>query len=168
MAMAPGSIVEHLDVFEDVGLCVIACSIDLLSDSLLLQAAEERLRNRVVPAISSTAHARIEFVCFAEADPVVASILRPLVRVHDNRLFRSSSPHSHQKCVQDDVSSQGRLHGPPDDHSTVKVHNGGQVQPAFPGPDVGDVRKAPPVSLDTDLGRIQCPRRWGKWFDRGG
>ena len=21
--------------------------------------------------------------------------------------------------------------------------------------------KAPPVSLDTDLGRIQCPRRWG-------
>ena len=27
--------------------------------------------------------------------------------------------------------------------------------------------KAPPVFLDTDEGRIQCPRRWGKWFDRG-
>ena len=30
------------------------------------------------------------------------------------------------------------------------------------------VIRVPPVFLDTDLGRIQCSRRWGKWVDRGG
>ena len=73
MAVAPGSIVEHLDVFEDVCLGEIACSVDLLPDSLLFQAAEERLRNRVVPTVPSAAHAGVELVCFAETDPVVAA-----------------------------------------------------------------------------------------------
>ncbi len=42
MAMAAGSIVKHLDVFEDICLREIAGSADPLSDSLLFQAAEER------------------------------------------------------------------------------------------------------------------------------
>ena len=70
MAMASDSIVEHLDVFEDVGLGEITCSIDLLSDFLLLQAAEERFSDCVIPTVSSAAHAGIECVSFAEADPV--------------------------------------------------------------------------------------------------
>ncbi len=73
MAVTSGSIVEHLDVFEDVCLGEIACSVDLLPDSLLFQAAEERLRNRVVPTVPSAAHAGVELVCFAETDPVVAN-----------------------------------------------------------------------------------------------
>jgi len=35
MAVASGSIVEHLDVFEDIGLGEIARSIDLSSNFLL-------------------------------------------------------------------------------------------------------------------------------------
>ena len=42
MAVAPGSIVEHLEVFEDVRLGEITCSVNLLSNSLLVQATEER------------------------------------------------------------------------------------------------------------------------------
>ena len=46
MAMASGSIVEHLDALEDVG-GEVAGSVDLLPDPLLLQTAKERLRNDV-------------------------------------------------------------------------------------------------------------------------
>ncbi len=82
--MASGLIVEYLDIFEDIGLGEIACSIDRSLDSLLLEAAEERLRNRVVPAVSPSAHAGIELVCFAKTDPVAAAVLRSLIRVHDD------------------------------------------------------------------------------------
>ena len=73
--MASGSVVEHLEVLEDVGLREIAGSVDVLPDSLLLQAAKERFRNRIVPAVPSTAHAGIELVRPAEADPVVTAVL---------------------------------------------------------------------------------------------
>jgi hypothetical protein len=55
MAVAAGSIVEHLDVVEDVGLREISGSVDLLPYSLLLDAAEERLSNGVVPAAAAAA-----------------------------------------------------------------------------------------------------------------
>ena len=41
--MASVWIVEHLDVLEDIGLGQSACSIDLLPDSLLLQASSNTL-----------------------------------------------------------------------------------------------------------------------------
>jgi hypothetical protein len=47
MAMASGSIVKHFDVLEDICLREIAGSVDLPSDSLLFQAAEERFSNSV-------------------------------------------------------------------------------------------------------------------------
>jgi len=83
MAVTPGSIVEHFDVLEDICLREIASSVDLSSDSLLFQAAEERFSDRVVPTVPSPTHAGIELVRFAEADPGIAAVLRSLVGVHD-------------------------------------------------------------------------------------
>ena len=40
----------------------------------------------VACVVASTAHAGVEFVGFAEAHPVVASGLKPLIRVNDDRL----------------------------------------------------------------------------------
>ena len=37
MAVSPCSIIEHFDVFEDVCLGKIACSVDLSSDTLLFR-----------------------------------------------------------------------------------------------------------------------------------
>ena len=73
--MASGSIVEHFHIIEDVCSRERVCSVDLLSDSLLLEAAEERFSDCVVPAVSSATHAGIELVRFAEADPVVIAVL---------------------------------------------------------------------------------------------
>ena len=76
---------------------------------------------------------------------------------------RLSSPDGHQECVQNEISCQRRLHRPPDDHSTVKIHDGGQVQPAFPGADVRDVRHprmVRPRNSELSLQTIRCKDRW--------
>ena len=41
MAVATGSVVEHLDIVEDIGSGEIARFVDAFPDALLLQAAEE-------------------------------------------------------------------------------------------------------------------------------
>jgi len=41
MAMAAGSVVEDLDILEDVGTSEVAGFVDTLSNALLLQAREE-------------------------------------------------------------------------------------------------------------------------------
>ena len=57
VAVAPGSIVERLDVFGDIFGRSVSIVVDVLLDSFLLQTAEEGFRHRVVPAIPSTTHA---------------------------------------------------------------------------------------------------------------
>ena len=51
--MAAGSIVEDLDVVEDVGACEFARLVDSFADALLLEAAEEGFGNRVDAPMSS-------------------------------------------------------------------------------------------------------------------
>ena len=62
-----GSIVEHLDVIEDIRFGHITSFIDPFLDVLLLQAAEEGFGYSVVPAITPSTHARFQIVGFAEA-----------------------------------------------------------------------------------------------------
>jgi hypothetical protein len=93
--VAPSLIVERFDVFGNVGVCNLAISVDFLLDDFFLQAAEERFGNRIVPAIAASTHTGLEMIGSAEAPPIVASILRPLVRVND-RSVRASPPHCHQ------------------------------------------------------------------------
>jgi hypothetical protein len=60
--VAPRPIVERFDVFRDIGVCSFAILVDSLLDAFFLQAAEEWLGNRIVPAIASTTHARLEMI----------------------------------------------------------------------------------------------------------
>ncbi len=56
MTVAAGSIVEDLDVVEDVGPRQLARLVDAFADALLLQAAEERLGHGVDAPMSSLAN----------------------------------------------------------------------------------------------------------------
>jgi len=51
-----GWIVERFYVFRDLGVGDGAILVDPLLDVLLLQTAEERFGDRVIPAISFSAH----------------------------------------------------------------------------------------------------------------
>lgn len=75
MAVASDSILEHLDGVEDVSSRERACAVDFSSGSLFFKAAEERFSDRIVPTVTAAAHAGIELVLFAEAEPVIASVL---------------------------------------------------------------------------------------------
>ena len=52
MAMATRAVVEVFDVGGDIRKGEFPTPIDVLLDSFLLQAAEEGLRDRIVPAVS--------------------------------------------------------------------------------------------------------------------
>ena len=82
-------IVEAVDVIRYIPRGGFTSGIDLPFDPLLLEAAEERLGDRVIPAVSTAAHARLQIVGQAEPSPSVAAVLRALIRV-DDRLARAS------------------------------------------------------------------------------
>ena len=58
MAVSPDAIIERLDVLGDLGRGDRSSRVDVVLDPLLFQAAKERFRHRVVPAITPSTHAR--------------------------------------------------------------------------------------------------------------
>ena len=138
VAVAPGSIVERLDVFGDIFGRSVSIVVDVLLDSLLLQTAEEGLRHRVVPAVPSTAHAGLEMIGLAEPAPRVTSVLRALIRV-DQCSARPLSTHSHQGGIEHELAIDGRASRPTDDSSRVQIQDHRQIQPALPGADIRDI-----------------------------
>ena len=79
MLMASGSIVEALDVVGDFIGRLLARVVDAFLDALYFQAQEEGLCDGVVPAVAPSAHARLQAVCSAESEPVIAAVLGPLI-----------------------------------------------------------------------------------------
>ena len=108
--MSPRSIVEDLDVIEHIRSSQLACFVDAFADALLLQAAKERLCDRVVPAIATTAHASFQTVGFQEVLPIMAAILAALIGVNQHWPTRFASPHGHQERIQDKVLGDPGLH----------------------------------------------------------
>lgn len=62
-----------------------------------------------------------------------------MVGVDQYPVLRPSPPDCHQQCIQHNGPVQGGLHRPADHRPGVKIENHRQIQPAFPGPDIGDV-----------------------------
>ena len=63
MLVSSRSIVEALDVVGDVIGRLLARVVDAFLDALFLQAGEEGLRDGIVPAVASAAHAvRVKIV----------------------------------------------------------------------------------------------------------
>src|SRR3954467_15386712 len=110
MAMTAGSVVEHFDVVEDIGPGEIPGFVNPSADAFFFQAAEERLRDGIVPAIAPPAHARFQVMIQAKAPEVIATVLTALVRVYDDPPVRSPAPHSHEQCVQHEFSRQTGTH----------------------------------------------------------
>src|SRR5689334_6461391 len=63
VAVTSDSIVKRLDVIGHVGNSQFSVLVDPLLDSFLFQTSKERLRDGIVPAVPSSAHAGLEAVC---------------------------------------------------------------------------------------------------------
>ena len=81
--MAPCGIVERVDVVGHVRLGQLAVLADAFLDPLLLQTCKEGFSDRIVPAVSSPAHARFQVISSAEPSPVIAPVLATVIRVDD-------------------------------------------------------------------------------------
>ncbi len=73
MTVATLSIVEDLDVVEDIDTGQVTGFVDAFADAFLFQTAEEGLGHSVAPTISSSAHAGRQSVGTAEPHPVICS-----------------------------------------------------------------------------------------------
>ena len=93
--MASGSIVKHFDVIKDISSGQIACFVDTFSYSFFLQATKKRLGYRIIPTVSTPAHARFELVFATEPQPVATAVLGTLVGMYDHLVRWLSSPDSH-------------------------------------------------------------------------
>lgn len=88
MSVLPACVVKHLDVVEDVGLGLFAIYVDPALDALAFQELEEAFGDRVVVAVTASAHAADKAVLFQEILPFVPSELRALVRVGKGKSSR--------------------------------------------------------------------------------
>ena len=59
MTVTVGSIVERLNVIEEIRPGEVSCLVDAFADALLLQATEKGLRQGFVPAVATSAHVRL-------------------------------------------------------------------------------------------------------------
>src|ERR1700693_4632610 len=107
MAVASRLIVERFDVVRDVSDRNFPVLVDSFLDALFLQTAEEGLGHRVVPAIPPPAHTRFKAVRFAEAAPIITSVLRALVRVNES-LLGTTAADGHHDRIEGELSGDCR------------------------------------------------------------
>ena len=67
--------VEHLDVFEHVLSCSVACEVGSSLDPLAFQQVEEAFGGSVVMAITATAHTGIQIVFAEKRLPILSGEL---------------------------------------------------------------------------------------------
>ena len=81
--MASFSVIEHLDVIEDIGTRFIACAISGSVDSFAFEQAEEAFSNSIVVAVAAAAHAAFDTVPGEFISEVVTGVLSATIGVMD-------------------------------------------------------------------------------------
>ena len=92
-------------------------------NSLALQQLEEALGNRIVVAVSSSAHTPFQAMFPQETLPVVTGVLATLVRMHHHLCFGVPPPYRHQQRIQYQLLGDPGLHGPANHTPGEQVYN---------------------------------------------
>ena len=150
--MAPGPVVEHFNVIEDIRPGQIPGFIYAFSDPFFFQRTEERFGHRIIPAVATPAHARRQVIGPAEALPVVTAVLAALIAMYDNLAVRFSTPHGHHQSVQREFARESGLHRPANHVTGEEIDNHRQIQPALLGADISNI--GDPDLIGPDNGKL--------------
>ena len=133
------AVVEHLDVLEGRGLHRSRVAEALPVDPLILEAVEPALGRRVIPAVPLAAH-RADHAVFLQLvlEGVAGVLAAPVGVMHQPRGRLPAEP-GHGQRIGHDVRRHARFQRPADDLAVEQIQHDGQVEPAFIGPQVGDV-----------------------------
>ncbi len=71
----------------------------------------------------------------------VGAVLDSPVRVDDEARLDIPSLKCHLQCVSNQLFGHAGIQRPADDTARIQVHYRGQIQPAIPDPDIGDIRR---------------------------
>ena len=134
--MATSEIVERLDVVKDVGNGFGPRAVAGAMHPLILQAVEEALARRVVPAVTLVAHRTVFLQPCLKG---MAGILASPVGVMDQPRRRLPAEPCHGQRIDDDVRRHPWLDRPVDDFPVEQIEDHVQVKPILVSPDIGDV-----------------------------
>src|SRR5215217_1780801 len=148
-AVQPGAVVPA-DVLHDCAAGGGSGGPGLLVEALAFQRREERLGQRVVPALPGPTVRQRHLEIAGEGGVVAAGVLAPAIGMEHDPSCGIASGHGVGQRVGNQLGTQMLGHGEPHDPPRGDVDYGRQVQPALPGREVGDV--ATPAGVDR--GRI--------------
>jgi hypothetical protein len=127
---------------------------------LLLQRGEEALHRRVVETVAAPAHGLLDAVPLQHPTVGLGGVLPPSVAMVHQPGLRSPALQGHDQGVDAQPGPQVVGHAPADDLAGGQVLDGGQVEPALVGRQVGEVgepdrvrplgREAPPEEVRRD------------------
>ncbi len=137
--MPSRGIVEALDVINHVGFGLVSRAVCLARRPFGLERGKEALHRGIVPNIASPAHATGHTVVGQEPLEELTGVLAAPTRVMQHGLGRASSPDRHHERIGDELRGHRRTHGPADHPSREEIDDRGHVEPAFGGPEVGEV-----------------------------
>lgn len=141
------TIVPGLDVPEDGAARVIPGVPVSLDDQFQFQRGKEAFRDRVVPAVALVAHAGDDPVLGEQRAIVIAGVLDAAIRVMQQTRARTPSAQCHAERAQREIDVKRLAHRPADAAARGEIQHRGQVEPALPGRDVGNVADPDPIHL---------------------
>jgi len=137
----PHAVVSDFDVLEDLLAGFLPVSKGRLVEKFIFESAPERFDGGVIVAISFAAHAGLDTGRFELGLIFGAGVLATPIGMMQEALRRKrlSMFESHLEGLESEAGLQILLHGPADDFAAVEIHDRCQVEPAFPGGNIGNV-----------------------------
>ena len=137
--MWPDGIVECLYVSEDIRLGAGPGGIVLEVDQLAFEAAEEIFCHGVVIGIALAGHTLLDSIGLQPLPEGGCGVLDALVTVKDEPLRRFVAAYRHVQGFQSQGSVDTLGKGVAHNFSGTQVLDNGQIEPAFPGGNIGDI-----------------------------
>lgn len=141
------AIVEDLDEVEDRRARLRSRLKLYVMNKLCLERRKEALCDGVIVAISFAAHAALNAAILEDASVLAAGVLASSIGVMNEAAVWPALREGHVERGGNERRRQRVVHGPAHHFARAKVDDGGEIEPAFERPHVGDIRDPDRIRL---------------------
>src|SRR6266446_1449561 len=132
-------IVENLNPLKNGTFSLVHILKDSAVYELSFEGIEKSLHWRIVPAVSTSAHALNHTERFYQPAIVITCILAPAIRVKQYSFFGPLAPICRHECFRYKLNTHMVVHRKANDFATMTVDNRGQICPTLFKPQIGNV-----------------------------